>query len=471
MKNIDALVRKMQREGLPEAVIDVFVNFYLRFAGSPESVIPESDIVPVKPDGIEELSGLNRYAHEGEKALAGLAVIKLNGGLGTTMGLQKPKSLIRVKNGLSFLDITARRISCESTQLGLPIPLLFMNSFFTDAATRAILAEIRDLPADTVQCFVQNKFPKILKATLEAASWPQDTSYEWYPAGHGNLFLSLSLSGMLDQLLKKGYSYCFISNIDNLGAEIDPSILGYCVANHFDFLMEVTDRTVMDRKGGHLARLKNGRLALREAVQCAPADAGYFSDIARHRFFNTNNLWISCDAIKHLVRRENAAALNSMPFIINRKTIVPQDPASPAVYQLESAIGSAISVFKKSAALRVPRSRFVPVKNCEELLLIRSDRFILQPDYRLCANHAVKSAGVSLNLDPEFYSRIDLLESHFPFGAPSLVDCESLSIKGDVKFGRAITVRGAAAIVNTADTQAIIKDNTAITGDLDFRPQ
>ena len=370
---------------------------------------------------------------------------------------------------MSFLDITVQRIRHQSEQLGMTIPLLLMNSFFTDALTRNAIAPMRHLPADSIQCFIQNKFPKVLAATLEAASCPQDTSLEWNPAGHGDLLLSLSTSGMLERLLRKGCRYLFVSNVDNLGAEIDLRILGYCAARHLDFLMEVTDRTAMDRKGGHLARrLKNGRLALREAVQCGPADAAFFSDTARHRFFNTNNLWISLDAIDRVIRTGKNIDL---PLIINRKTLIPHDHASPAVYHLESAIGSAISLFEKSAALRVPRSRFVPVKNCDELLLVWSDCFVLQPDYRLCPNPARKSAEISLTLDPAFYSRIDLLESHFPCGAPSLVDCGSLSVKGDVKFGRNIAVRGPVSITNATADQVTIEDNAVITGNVQFQPR
>ena len=474
MEKIDLFIRKLQHEELPEAAIDVFVNFYQRLARGTSATIPESEIVPLKPEDIGDRSRLDRYEALGNEALTKTAVIKLNGGLGTTMGMQGPKSLIKVKNGLSFLDITLMQIRHLNKQRGLTIPLFIMNSFYTDSATHKVLAHYRDLPEgppeDFPQCFIQHKFPKVLEATLEPALFPSEPTLEWYPAGHGDLLLSLQTSGLLERLLKTGYRYLFVSNIDNLGAGIDPCILGYCAAEGLDFLMEVTDRTDMDRKGGHLARSKNGRFVLREAAQCGPndMDSGFFFDIARHPFFNTNNLWIDGEAARRMVRQ---GKIRDLPMVINRKKLVPYDPASPSVYHLESALGSAISLFEKSAAVRVPRSRFVPVKNCEELLLIWSDYYVLQPDYRMCANPARTSAHMTLKLDPEFYSSLALLQSRFPHGAPSLVNGESFTVKGDVKFGRDTAIRGTVSITNETSVQAVIEDNAVITEDLIFKPR
>jgi UTP--glucose-1-phosphate uridylyltransferase len=465
MKQAGPFIDKMRREGLPEAVIEVFAEFYRRLSDGTGALIPESEIVPVKPDDIEDQSSLGRYAPEGNSALAKTAVIKLNGGLGTTMGLQGPKSLVTVKNGLSFLDITVRRTMHLNKRLATGIPLLLMNSFFTEAGTRDALARMANDVLDSLRCFLQHKFPKVLAATLEPVSLPAAPEGEWHPAGHGDLFLSLYTSGMLEELIETGHRYLFVSNIDNLGAEIDPCILGYFAANNLDFLMEVTDRTDMDRKGGHLARLKNGRLALREATQCGAEDARSFSDTVRHPFFNTNNLWISLDAVSRMVREKRYL---SLPLVINRKKLVPLDPDSPAVCHLESAIGSAISLFDKSAALRVPRSRFAPVKNCDELLLVWSDAYVLEPDYRLRPNPAKGSAPASVRLDPAFYSSIDLLQSRFPYGAPSLAGCESLSVQGDIRFGRNVSVRGPVALINRHAGQAGVEDNAVINSDRMF---
>ena len=229
-------IDKMQRERLPESAIDVFVRFYEKLADNKNAVIPEMSIIPVKAEECEDLSRLGRYSTEGKTALAKTAVVKLNGGLGTTMGLHGPKSLIRVKNGLSFLDITIRQVMHLNERLGIKIPLLLMNSFFTESSTRKALAGMTGVPAESVRCFLQHKFPKVLAATLGPARCPEEPECEWHPAGHGDLLLSLDTSGILKQFIADGYRYLFVSNIDNLGAEIDTCILGYFAAHKLDFL-------------------------------------------------------------------------------------------------------------------------------------------------------------------------------------------------------------------------------------------
>ena len=264
--------------------------------------------------------------------------------------------------------------------------------------------------------------------------------------------------------MEKGYKYAFVSNIDNLGASLDSSILGYFAENDFSFLMEVTDRTWMDRKGGHLARLNDGRLILREAAQCPDEEMDQFKDISRHCYFNTNNLWINLLSLYDLLNHKNS--ILELPMIRNRKRIDPSSSDSPEVFQLESAMGSAISVFENAAALRVPRSRFTPVKNCEELLLLWSDNYLLTDNYKIVLNPERKSSHVQINLDPLHYSRIDLLNERFPFGAPSLLECDSLTLKGDIRFGKNVRIIGNISISNSNSKPIFIKDNSVIDNDI-----
>jgi UTP--glucose-1-phosphate uridylyltransferase len=462
---LQKFINKMRREEIPEAAIDVFSQFYHDFIHGKRTTIRESDLLPMKTGDIGSMDQMGPFAEKGNEGLKKIVVIKLNGGLGTTMGLQAPKSLIEVKNGLSFLEITLNQIHRLGERLGVTIPLSVMNSFFTHEETLRELALHTNLPAALRGNFLQHKFPKVNAVTLGPASCPNDVSREWNPAGHGDLLLALDTSGLLATLLEKGYRYLFVSNIDNLGASVDPLILGYFISENLDFLMEVTDRTPMDRKGGHLARLKNGRLTLREAAQCDPADAEYFSDLNRHPFFNTNNLWFDLVSVDKAIR---TGKCSEFPFVINRKKLITNDPSSPDMIHIESALGSAISLFDKSAAIRVPRSRFAPVKNCDELLLIRSDYFLLNDDYRIQANPDRTSQKAQITLDPACYARIDQIKERFPQGAPSLVQCDSLSIKGDVKFGRNVVVKGNVSITNAAPHQALIEDNRVLSGAITF---
>jgi UTP--glucose-1-phosphate uridylyltransferase len=187
-------------------------------------------------------------------------------------------------------------------------------------------------------------------------------------------------------------------------------------------------------------------------------------DTDKHKFFNTNNLWIRLDALKEIWSRGPL----ELPMIRNTKKLDARDERSPDVIQLESAMGSALSVFENAGALRVPRSRFAPVKNCDELLLLWSDYYDLTDDYRIIMNKRHKSIQMNVSLDPKFYGTLDKLKERFPDGAPSLAGCESLSISGDVKFGKDVVITGKTSIVNTKDQQVLIGDNAALIGNVAF---
>jgi UTP--glucose-1-phosphate uridylyltransferase len=465
---IDAATRlfieKMGREGQPKAAADIFMRYYGMLLRGDTGCIAESEIVPVAADGIDDLSRIGDHRATGEDALPRTVVIKLNGGLGTSMGLYTAKSLIPVKNGLSFLDITALQTRDFNRRFGISIPLIMMNSFNTERDSLETLNRYQDIKTDIPPSFIQHKFPKIRAADLMPAENPGNPELEWNPPGHGDLYAAIMSSGVLDTLINKGYRYAFISNIDNLGALLDTRILGYFAAKGFPFLMEVTDRTFMDRKGGHIARLKNGSLVLREAAQCPKESADKFMDTDLHRYFNTNNLWIRLDALKEVWDKGPL----ELPMIRNTKKMDARDPASPDVIQLESAMGSAISVFENAGALRVPRTRFAPVKNCEELLLLWSDYYDLTDDYRIVMSQKHKSIQMDVNLDPKFYGILDRLKERFPDGAPSLAECESLRISGDVRFGKDVVIAGKVSITNTSSAQARIPDGARLTGEINF---
>jgi UTP--glucose-1-phosphate uridylyltransferase len=454
-------VNKMEREGQPQAAIGIFLRYYDALRHGRTGYIAEEDIDPVAPGGIAEFADIADLHITGEEALAYTVVIKLNGGLGTSMGLYTAKSLIPVKNELSFLDITALQVRSLNKRFGLSIPLIMMNSFNTERDTLAALDGYPDIRTCIPPSFIQHKFPKILADGLSPADAPYDRRLEWNPPGHGDLYAAIQSSGVLGTLLKRGYRYAFISNIDNLGAVLDTRILGYFADSGIPFLMEVTDRTYMDRKGGHIARLKNGQLALREAAQCPPESIDRFMDTDLHRYFNTNNLWIRLDALMEIWNR----GAPELPMIRNMKKLDARDAASPDVIQLESAMGSALSVFENAGALRVPRSRFAPVKNCEDLLLLWSDYYDLTEDYRVVMNARHKSIQMNVRLDPRFYGTLDKLKERFPAGAPSLAGCESLRVSGDVKFGGGITVTGEASVINKGGTQVFIGDGSRLTGE------
>jgi UTP--glucose-1-phosphate uridylyltransferase len=459
--HLPEFVTKMRREGLQPLVIDTFTHFYRQLLSGESGYIRDGDIRPVDSQEIVESATLDGCTGNGRQAMGQTARIVLNGGLGTTMGLTGAKSLISVKDGKSFLEIIVEQ--CESSGVRLAL----MNSFRTDKDTCTRLAQIK--PLRTPITFIQNKFPKICQDTFAPASWPQNPELEWNPPGHGDVYTALNTSGMLQALLKDGIRYAFICNCDNLGARLDPSLLGYFRSQEFPFIMEVAEKTPTDIKGGHLARHRNGRLILREAAQCPEDEQDAFQDIRRYRYFNTNNIWINLQALQNLFEEQGTIRL---PMIVNPKSVNPRDESSPTVVQIETAMGAAISLFERATAVIVPRSRFLPVKTCSDLLAMRSDCFVYTEDHDVVVNPGRNTARlgetVQVSLDPKVFKNIDMLDARFPEGAPSLVNCEFLSIEGDVRFEKDVTIRGRVRIKNSRPTQAVVKKGKVIEADLLF---
>jgi UTP--glucose-1-phosphate uridylyltransferase len=447
---------KMRAEGLPDIVIENFRHYYDVLASGSPSLIAEREIGPV--DAVPDIADIVLYAEAGRDALGRAVVLKLNGGLGTSMGLDKAKSLLVARDGLTFLDIIARQNISFDRRYGSQVPLVLMNSFNTDADSRAALAPYSELQGPIPLTLMQNKVPKVLQEDLRPAEWPADPALEWCPPGHGEVYIALATSGMLDTLLDHGFEYMFLSNVDNLGATLDLSILGYIAGTGVPFLMEVADRTEADKKGGHIARRQGGQLILREIAQCPEDDLAAFQDVKRHRYFNTNNIWINLRRLKEImIQNENVLKL---PMIRNAKTVDPKDSGSPKVFQLETAMGAAIGVFPGAQVLRVERDRFMPVKTCEDLLRLRSDAYELDENCEIRATTA--GAPTVIELDPRYYKRVGDFEARFPAGAPSLRECARLAVRGDVAFGGGVVCRGAVRVVNRAASQRSLPEGAVL---------
>ncbi len=444
---------RMEAAGVPPVAIATFRAHYAALVAGDTGELPEAEISPVAalPDA-EALP--EELAETGRKMLSSTVFLKLNGGLGTSMGLDRAKSLLPVKGALRFLDLIARQARHAGS------PLLLMNSFRTRADTLAALADAPDLAAAGLPLdFLQHRVPKVDAATLAPAT-AADEALTWCPPGHGDLYTALVTRGLLGQLRAAGYRRLFVSNSDNLGATLDPRILGWMAQQQLPFLMEVADRTEADRKGGHLARRggPTGPLLLREVAQCPAADLGAFQDTARHRYFNTNNLWIDLDALQARIDAHGPVVL---PLIRNQKTVDPRDPGSARVFQLETAMGAAIAIFDGAQAIRVPRRRLVPVKTTGDLLRVRSDATRLEDDGRLVPTTA---HTVTVTLDPRHYKLVGQLDARFPGGPPSLVGATRFAVEGDVVFGAGCVVEGEARVVGPAEGQGRIAPGTVLRG-------
>lgn len=427
---LEACTQKMRDAGVAGVAIDTFAELYERLAAGETGLIAESEIEPVDavPDA-EELP---------EADAAGLldqaVVIKLNGGLGTSMGMTRAKSLLEAREGETFLDLIARQVLALRERSGARVPLVLMNSFATREDSLAALARHPGLSADLPADFLQSKEPKVLAEDLMPASWPENPDLEWCPPGHGDLFVALQTSGVLDAMLERGYRWAFVSSSDNLAAVLDPRILAWIAAEEAPFVMEVADRTPADRKGGHIARRRSGGgLLLREIAQTPDADLDAFQDTARHRYFNTNTIWFDLHAV---------SGLPALPLIRNVKTVDPSDSSSPEVFQIETAMGAALGVIEGARALRVPRDRFTPVKTTNDLLALRSDAYEVAPDGRVALVAERAGSPPDVDLDPDHFKLVADFEPRVAAGAPSLREAERLVVRGDVTFGAGVVVRG-----------------------------
>jgi UTP--glucose-1-phosphate uridylyltransferase len=453
--------RKMRAEGLPEPAIRSFGHYYAELAKGARGTLSQREIEPV--DAVEGADGLGAFAGAGRAALARAVVIKLNGGLGTSMGMRRAKSLLRVRGEHSFLDVIARQVLHLRAAHGARVPLLLMDSFRTQGDTLAALARYPELAGDLPLDFLQHKVPRIAAADLSPVRWPADPELEWCPPGHGDLYLALETSGLLAKLRGRGFRWAFVSNADNLGASLDLAILGWLAEQQLPFAMEVCDRSEAHRKGGHLARLRGGGLALREIAQCPEDELASFQDVSLYRFFNTNNLWVDLEALAAALRDHDGVL--PLPMIRNEKTVDPADKKTAKVLQLETAMGAAISVFPGARALRVPADRFAPVKTTNDLLAVASDAFVLTDDWRVAPAPA-RAGDLVVDLDPAHYALVEQLDAHFPAGPPSRAACRRLRVRGDVRFGAGVACRGEVSVRAAEERPCAVAAGTVLEGEV-----
>jgi len=443
-EGLRAAVEKMREEGVADAAINAFEHYYRQLEAGETGLMPEDSIEPVSD--LPHLDDLPSDPDAEREALRKAIVLRLNGGLGTSMGLTGAKSLLEAKDGLSFLDIIARQVLALRSEHGCELPLVLMDSFSTRDDSLRALAAYGDLDIGLPLDFLQNKEPKLLAEDLTPAEWPDNPALEWCPPGHGDLYTALVTSGMLEELLERGFEYAFVANSDNLGAVVEPRILTWMRAERVPFLMEVTERTEADRKGGHLAlRKADGRLVLRETAQTPDEDKAALQDLGKHRYANTNNLWVSLRALDEAMRERDGVL--GLPMIRNQKTVDPGDKSSPAVFQIETAMGAAIEVFEGARALVVPRTRFAPVKTTDDLLALRSDAYRLTDDSRV---ELVPDSLPIVTLDPDYYKLMRDFDARFPDGPVSLAGAERFEVDGDVTFGADVVARGSVKVEGPA---------------------
>ena len=438
-KNVLSVIRsRMQRRGLR----DYDIEFFLKAWQSMDTAVPPIAWERLKPLGSSDVLALPddrtetaRLEEVGRTHIHQCAIVKLNGGRSTTMGGLVPKCMVTAKNGKSFLDIVMGQVMAANDYYNIEMPLILMNSFFTDHVTEKIVGRTPLI----ILNFIQNEYPRIRKDTF----LPLDTGTDddWCPAGHGDFYTGIAGSGMLDNLLELGLRYVFISNIDNLSAEISPAILGRMVEGGHDFLMEVTRKTQDDVKGGAPV-FDDGRLSLLEIGQVPAEHHQDFQDIETFQYFNTNNLWVDLLAVKEMIHHDQLR----LPIILNHKRCAETD-----IIQIETAMGAGLECFSRPGLIEVSRDRFAPVKKLSDLFLLQSDVYSLNERMQL-----------TLNTErPKQLPRLPRITFHsgFPSGNQleggfadpaciSLLHTESLTVGGKVVFAGEQQIRGVVRVEN-----------------------
>lgn len=430
----------MAEAGVAEQAINVFTDYYRQLEQGSTGYIAEDSIEPLTDPDL--LSEVELDPEDARRAIDRTVIIKLNGGLGTSMGLDRAKSLLPVRDGATFLDLIAGQVLAARAEYGARLPLIFMNSFRTRDDTLDQLLRHPELPVAGLDLdFLQNSEPKLRADDLTPVEWPADPSLEWCPPGHGDLYPALAASGLLDRLLEQGFRYASVSNSDNLGASPNATIASWFAASGAPYAAEVCRRTAADRKGGHLAiRKSDRRLILRDTAQTSADEMDYFTDEHRHPYFHTNNLWFDLEVLAATLAERNGVL--GLPMIRNEKTVDPTDPSSPKVIQVESAMGAAVEVFDGATAIGVGRERFLPVKTTNDLLLLRSDAYRVADDGRLVSTAEPMPL---VDLDPAHYKTIQEFDQRIRV-VPSLHEATRLSVRGDWTFDQPVRVVGEAVL-------------------------
>lgn len=404
-----------------------------------EVVVPYDSLAPLPQDSEETKKLLNK-----------LVVLKLNGGLGTTMGCTGPKSVIEVRNGLTFLDLIVQQIETLNTRYGCNVPLVLMNSFNTHDDTLKIVEKYKNSNIQ-VHTFNQSQYPRLVAEDfLPLPSKGNFGKEGWYPPGHGDVFPSLKNSGKLDTFLSEGKEYVFVANSDNLGADVDLKILNHLITNKNEYCMEVTPKTLADVKGGTLISY-DGKVQLLEIAQVPDQHVSEFKSIEKFKIFNTNNLWVNLNAIKRLVEG-NALKMEIIPN--------PKEVNGIKVLQLETAAGAAIRFYDRAIGSNVPRSRFLPVKATSDLLLVQSDLYTVEDGFVIRNKARTNPENPSIELGPEFKKVADFLKRCKSI--PSIIELDSLKVSGDVWFGAGITLKGKVVIAAKSGAKLEIPDGTVI---------
>lgn len=369
-------------------------------------LVPYQSLAPV-PDDIAETKNL----------LDKLVVLKFNGVLGTAVGSVCPKSGLKVCGDSTPLDLFVEQIESLNAKYGCNVPLILLDSAETHDETLKAVGQYKKSRVDVHSLIQGQKLP------LDSSQKSREDD-DLYNPDHGSVLLSLLTGGTLDVLLSKGKEFSLVIGSDNVAAVIDPQILNHLIQNKIEFCMEVTSTSCSTHSTPQKCELAD--IALDPSQ--SPTDKFKYND--------TRNLWVNLTAIKRLVDT-NTLKFGSSSFSKER--------SSDQILSQRTAVGSMIKFFDQAVGINVPHSRSLQLSTTSDLLLLQSDLYA--SDKGLVVRNAARANPVnpSIDLGSEF-EKIKDFQSRFK-SIPSIVELDSLSVRGDVWFGADVTLKGNVTIV------------------------
>lgn len=435
-----------------------FLHLYEKFLKQSGNTVDWNKIEKLPKDAVVDYSSLTQPDRGKVKSILDkLVVVKLNGGLGTSMGMSGPKSIVAVREELTFLDLTVQQIEHLNKKYGSNVPLVLMNSFNTDEETQKVIKKYKGLGIQ-IYTFNQSWYPRISKETLLPLVSDCDIEANkdlWYPPGHGDFYSAFQHSCLLDKFISDGYEYCFVSNIDNLGATVDINILELLINNNTsspqEYVIEITDKTRADIKGGTVIQYEN-KLRLLEIIQVPKEHVEDFKSVKYFKYFNTNNIWINLKAIK----RNLEAKCLDLEVMVNPKTTVD----NVNVIQLETAVGAAMKCFNGALGINVPRSRFLPVKKTQDLFLVMSNLYALKNAFLLMSPQRAFPTTPVIKLGDHFTKIKDFFKRFKRI--PDILELDHLTVSGDVTFGKGVSLKGTVIIIANHGERIDIPDGAVL---------
>jgi len=342
-----------------------------------------------------------------------------------------------------------------------------MNSAHTHNLVLKLLDSYQNTSVK-IYTFLQSCYPRLDTVTWSVAAKKPVTeggTENWYPPGSGDVFESFHKSGLLEQFIKQGKEYVFISNVENLGAIVGRDnyrVLNEVKSTRMDFFLEVTERKANDFRGGILVHDQTANKPYVVQMSQIPKNKRFIFSPKVFTYWNTNNIWVNMEALAELIKKTGL----HLPVSKNIKN---------EFIQFETYAGSAIKDFKKSAALVVPRTRYREVKTTANLFCLQSSHlFTLSEGSFLTPNVTRASQGFEelpiVRFDTEHFGSIDDYKKRFPY-IPNISELEHLNVAGDVTFGFNVKLLGTVIIV-AEDGKSIripdgaVLENCVVSGEL-----